>query len=98
MKHIVKSIKNCLKQGDALSPLFSNFTIEYTIRKVQETQVGLKLNGTHQLLVNANDATLLGDDIDTVTKNTETLTDTKEIILETKVEKTKYMLLYHHKT
>jgi hypothetical protein len=37
--------------------------------------VGLKLNGTHQLLVYADDANLLGDDIETIKKNTQTLID-----------------------
>jgi hypothetical protein len=37
-KHVPDSfpIQNGLKQGDALSPLFFNFTLEYAIRKVQE--------------------------------------------------------------
>jgi hypothetical protein len=36
--------------------------------------VGLKSNGTHQLLA-YNDVNILGDSIDTIKKNTETLID-----------------------
>jgi hypothetical protein len=37
--------------------------------------VGLKLNGTHQLLVYADDVNLLGDDIETIKKNKQTFID-----------------------
>jgi hypothetical protein len=48
-----------------------------------------KLNGTHQLLAYADDVNLLGDNIDTIKKNTESLIDgSKEIGLEINVEKT----------
>jgi hypothetical protein len=51
------------------SSLPFNFALEYTIRKIQENQLGLKLNGTHQLLVYADYTNILGDNIDTIEKN-----------------------------
>jgi len=44
-------IRNVMEQGDVLSPLIFNFSVDYVIRRVQVRQDGLKLNGTHQLLV-----------------------------------------------
>jgi hypothetical protein len=68
-KHLSENfpIQNGLK-GDALSPLLFSFALEYTIRKVQENQVGLKLNGTHQLLLYSDDVNLLRYDM-TITKH-----------------------------
>jgi hypothetical protein len=59
--------------------------------------MGLKLNGTHQLLAYANDVNILEDNINTIEKNIETLIDaSKKVGLEINVEKTKYMLLSRH--
>jgi hypothetical protein len=89
-------IQNGLKQ-DVLLPLLFNLALEYAIRKVQENQVGLKLNGTRLLLVYADDMNLLDDNIDTIKKNTHTLIDaSKEVCLEVNTEQTKYMLLSRH--
>jgi hypothetical protein len=60
------------------------------MRKVQENQMTLKLNGTYRLLVCV--VNLLGGNTETIKKNRETLTDaSKEVGLEVNAEKIKYV-------
>jgi Reverse transcriptase (RNA-dependent DNA polymerase). len=47
-------IENNLKQGDALSSLRFNCALEYSIRLVHETNLGLDINGTHNVLAYAD--------------------------------------------
>ena len=82
-------IRNGLKQADALSPLLFNFTLEYTIKKVQVNRDGLITNGTHQLLVYADDVNILGGGVHSIKKNSEyLLVANKETGLEVNADKT----------
>jgi signal recognition particle subunit SEC65 len=86
-------IQNGLKRGDALLPLLLNFALDYAIRKVQENEIGLELNRTHQLLIYADDVNLLGYIVNSIEENLETLSQaSRDIGLEINAEKTKYMI------
>jgi hypothetical protein len=99
-KHLFDSasIHNDPKQVNASLPQLFNFALVYAIRKVQEHQVRLKLNRTHQLLAYADDVNLLGDNIRYYKENLENLIDAdRSVGLEINVEKTKYKLLCRHR-
>jgi hypothetical protein len=68
-------IQNYLQTGDALSPLLFKFPLEYPIRRVQKNKEGLKLNGTHQLLANADHVNIVGENTHTIQKNAIALLD-----------------------
>lgn len=83
-------VKNGLKQGDALSSLLFNCAVEYAIRKVWVNQDGLKVNGTHQLLVYADDVNILGGNVYNVKENSEALVvGSKESGMDVNVDKTR---------
>ena len=48
-------------------------TLGYDIWSIQANQEGLKLNGTHQLLVYSDDVNILVSSIHTIQNNTEAL-------------------------
>ena len=86
-----------MKQGDALSALLFNFAQEYAIRKVQETNLGLNVNGTRQVLACADDVNSIGDDI-TIERYGDVLLNACKVIgLAVNIGKTKYMEIGRHR-
>jgi hypothetical protein len=67
------SIKNGLKQENAILSLLFNFTLDYVIRRVQANQECLNLNSTHHFLVYGDDVNAMDKNIHTIKKNTDAL-------------------------
>jgi hypothetical protein len=52
------------------------------------------LNGTHLILASADDVNRVGENIDSIQRNTKAIIDaSKEVVLEGNPEKTKYVLV-----
>ena len=74
--------------------LLFNSALEYTIRRTQVHQNGLKLNGTHQILVYADSVHILGGSAHTIKENKDALVvASKAIGLEVNAYKTKYIVM-----
>jgi hypothetical protein len=62
--------------------------------KVQVNQDGLKLNGTHQIMVYADNVNILGRSVHTIKENAGgVVVANKEIGLEVNADKTMYMVM-----
>ena len=90
-KNYLKKKKRCFKAIDF------KLCLNCAIRRVQVYQNGMKINGTHQILVCADDVNILGGSVHTIKENTETLVDdtsSKEIELVVNADKTKHMVSF----
>jgi len=90
------SIKNDLKLGDrcTFSLLLFDLVSEYAVWKVQANQEGLKLNGTHQLLISVVHVNLLSENIHTVGNTEASLVASEKNDLEVNAAKIKNVLIY----
>ena len=86
------SIKNGVKQEYDLAQLLFNFALHYAIWRVQVNPDGLKLNGTHQLLVYTDGINILGGSVHIVKKNTGTLVDSNSRLV-VNADKTEYLIV-----
>jgi hypothetical protein len=63
------------------------------IRKVKENQERLELNGTHHLLVYADDVNMMSENAFTIKENAVAqLEASKGVVLDVNAEKTKFMV------
>jgi hypothetical protein len=76
--------------------LHFTFVLKYSIKKVQENE-DMEFNGTHQLLIYADDVNILCENTNTINKNTKILLEaSREVRQEVNAEKTKCMVVFRH--
>jgi hypothetical protein len=61
-----KNLSDIFPIQNGINHCYSIYASKYAITRVEENQVGLKLNGTLHLLAYADDVNLFGDYIETV--------------------------------
>jgi len=89
LSYIMFPIRNGLKQG-----LLFNLALEYALRKVQVDQEGLKLSGTHHLLVWPDKFDMLGGSVHALKNDSvAVVVASKASGLEVNADKTKYMVI-----
>jgi hypothetical protein len=63
--------------------------LDYAVRRVQENRESLKFNAAHHLLAYADGINIVGENVDTIKKNTKDLLDASKVSVEVNAEKTK---------
>jgi hypothetical protein len=77
--------------------LYLNFALTFACRKIREKQEGFEVNGTHPLLVYADNFNIAGETSYTIKKKEQTLLQaSRDVGLEVKAEKTKNMIVSRH--
>jgi len=91
-------VEKISKQGDALSRLQFNYTLDLAIRMVQEANFGLDINNTHHVMYYADDENLIDDGIEKMERSAEVLSSAcKDTGLALNAGKTKCMEEKHRR-
>jgi hypothetical protein len=82
------------KKSDVLWSLLFYLVLDYVNMRVKVNQKGLKLNCAHELKVYAHCINIIGRDVNTVGKSTESLKFANKVVdLEVNAEEIKYMVM-----
>jgi hypothetical protein len=93
----IKFYPECPERGKCFIAIAFQFCFRICHQESTRKSSLFGIAWTHQLLVYADDVNLLGDSINTIKENTETLLEASRYIgLEINAEKTKYMIVSHH--